>query len=66
VPRDTTGGAGEGAAMTKKMEQMKSKLEQRMNASEKLKKLAHILKITVTPTASASTWATTPTSRCSS
>jgi chemotaxis protein MotB len=49
VPRDTTGGAKEGAAMTKKMEQMKSKLEQRMNASEKLKKLAHILKITVTP-----------------
>jgi len=49
VPRDATGGPKEGAAITKKMEQMKSKLEQRMNASEKLKKLAHVLKITVTP-----------------
>jgi chemotaxis protein MotB len=49
VPRDTSGGAKEGAAMIKKMAQMKAQLEQRMNANDKLKKLAHVLKITVTP-----------------
>ncbi|MDE1917751.1 MAG: OmpA family protein [Sphingomonadales bacterium] len=49
IPRDASGGVKEGATLSKKVAQMKSMLEQRLNASEKLKKLAHILKITVTP-----------------
>jgi chemotaxis protein MotB len=49
IPRDATGGPKEGAATVKKAASVRAKIDQRMSATEKLKKLARILKVTPTP-----------------
>jgi len=49
IPRDATGGAKEGANNIKRASAMQTKIEARMSATEKLKKLARILKVTPTP-----------------
>ncbi|NBC37504.1 OmpA family protein [Novosphingobium sp. FSY-8] len=49
IPRDTTGGPKEGGSNVKKVSTVTQKLQQRMSASERLKRLARILKITATP-----------------
>ena len=49
IPRDTTGGPKEGGAKATRTANLQKKLQQRMSASEKLKKLSHALKITATP-----------------
>jgi len=49
IPRDATGGAKEGANNVKRASAMQTKIQARMSATEKLKKLARILKVTPTP-----------------
>jgi len=49
IPRDATGGPKEGSATVKKAATVRAKIDQRMSATEKLKKLARILKVTPTP-----------------
>lgn len=49
IPRDTTGGPKEGGANMKKASTVQAKLQARMAATDKLKKLARILKVTPTP-----------------
>jgi chemotaxis protein MotB len=49
IPRDATGGPKEGAAHVKKAGAVQAKLQARLSVTEKLKKLARILKVTPTP-----------------
>jgi chemotaxis protein MotB len=49
IPRDATGGMKEGANQIKKASEVQQRLQQQMSASEKLKKLSRVLKVTVTP-----------------
>jgi len=49
IPRDATGGVKEGATSAKKVASVTQKLAQKLEASEKLKKLARTLKVTATP-----------------
>jgi len=49
IPRDATGGPKEGANNIKKASAMQAKIQARMAVTEKLKKLARILKVTPTP-----------------
>jgi chemotaxis protein MotB len=49
IPRDASGGAKEGANNVKKASAMQAKIQARMSATEQLKKLARILKVTPTP-----------------
>jgi chemotaxis protein MotB len=49
VPRDATGGPKEGATSAKKVSSVAAKLQARLSATERLKRLARILKVTSTP-----------------
>ncbi|RVU07820.1 flagellar motor protein [Novosphingobium umbonatum] len=49
IPRDASGGVKEGATSAKKVASVTQKLAQKLEASEKLKKLARTLKVTATP-----------------
>ncbi len=49
IPRDATGGPKEGGANVDKASNVRAKIIARMSATEKLKKLARILKVTPTP-----------------
>ncbi|WDF73268.1 flagellar motor protein MotB [Novosphingobium sp. KACC 22771] len=49
IPRDTTGGPKEGGSKVKKVASLTQKLQQKLSATEKLKKLARTLKVTPTP-----------------
>ena len=49
IPRDTTGGPKEGGTKIKKVANLTQKLQEKLSATEKLKKLARTLKVTVTP-----------------
>jgi chemotaxis protein MotB len=49
IPRDATGGVKEGATSAKKVASVTQKLAKKLEASEKLKKLARTLKVTATP-----------------
>lgn len=49
IPRDTTGGPKEGGTKIKRVASVTQKLQQKLSATEKLKKLARTLKVTATP-----------------
>ncbi|HWU01940.1 MAG TPA: flagellar motor protein MotB [Novosphingobium sp.] len=49
IPRDATGGPKEGGSAVKKVGTVQQKLQTRMSATERLKRLARILKVTATP-----------------
>ncbi|MBU6266135.1 MAG: OmpA family protein [Sphingomonadales bacterium] len=49
IPRDTTGGPKEGGTKVKRVAQMEHKLQQKLSASERLKRLNQIVKLSATP-----------------
>lgn len=49
IPRDATGGPREGGSKVKKVASVTQKLQQKLSATEKLRKLARTLKVTATP-----------------
>ena len=49
VPRDTTGGPKEGGAIGKRVAALQAKLQARLSANDKLKRLSQIVKVTATP-----------------
>ena len=49
IPRDTTGGPKEGGSNIRKVSTISAKLAEKMGASERMKRLMHIVKVTATP-----------------
>jgi chemotaxis protein MotB len=49
VPRDTTGGPKEGGSIVKRIGDMQKKLEKKLSASERMKRLNQIVKLVATP-----------------
>ena len=49
IPRDATGGPKEGGSKIKRVATVEAKLKTRMSASERLRRLARIVKVTATP-----------------
>jgi chemotaxis protein MotB len=65
IPRDATGGPKDGGSKVKRTAVMQERLKEKLEANEKLRKLAKQVHMTMTPRASASTCSTMPISRCS-
>jgi chemotaxis protein MotB len=65
IPRDATGGPKDGGSKVKRTQVMEQRLKEKLDANEKLRKLAKQVHMTMTPRASASTCSTTRISRCS-
>jgi len=49
IPRDTTGGPKEGGTNVKRVAKLEQKLKEKLSASERMKRLAQIVKLSVTP-----------------